>query len=220
MLSDKVQVASLFSTPLLTELLPGSDDRNAALKARIVERHAGTAGVQLSNVLGWQSDAGMGDWGGPVAERLLAHVVSRCDAITRDTQPGTPARRVRWITNMWANLSRRGASNQTHSHPGAFWSAIYYVEDGYAGSDDRSLGGELVFLDPRMPMIRARTPDLRYRRANGGHDSQESWLRPTSGRLVIFPSWLMHSVRPYQGESMRMSIAMNLTPRFFRTSDA
>jgi uncharacterized protein (TIGR02466 family) len=34
---------------------------------------------------------------------------------------------------------------------------------------------------------------------------------PKAGRLVMFPSWLLHQVRPYRGNAERISIAFNLT---------
>jgi hypothetical protein len=36
-------------------------------------------------------------------------------------------------------------------------------------------------------------------------------LRPKSGRLVMFPAWLLHQVRPYTGTVERISIAFNLS---------
>jgi hypothetical protein len=69
----------------------------------------------------------------------------------------------------------------------------------------------LTFVDPRLPMIRMRTPSLRMRFAPGDDDHQEIRLRPRSGRMVIFPAWLQHAVRPYNGLHERLSIAMNLT---------
>ena len=36
-------------------------------------------------------------------------------------------------------------------------------------------------------------------------------LRPKPGRLVMFPAWLMHQVRPYHGTAERISVAFNLT---------
>ncbi len=36
-------------------------------------------------------------------------------------------------------------------------------------------------------------------------------VQPKAGRLVMFPSWLLHQVRPYRGDAARISIAFNLT---------
>ena len=41
---------------------------------------------------------------------------------------------------MWANINRKGEGNAFHSHPGAFWSGVYYVDDGGIVADP-SLGG-------------------------------------------------------------------------------
>ena len=34
---------------------------------------------------------------------------------------------------------------------------------------------------------------------------------PRAGRLVMFPAWLLHQVRPYRGNAQRVSIAFNLS---------
>jgi uncharacterized protein (TIGR02466 family) len=36
-------------------------------------------------------------------------------------------------------------------------------------------------------------------------------IRPKAGRLVMFPSWMIHQVRPYRGTAERISIAFNLS---------
>jgi len=36
-------------------------------------------------------------------------------------------------------------------------------------------------------------------------------VQPKAGRMVIFPAWLLHQVRPYRGNAERISIAFNLT---------
>jgi uncharacterized protein (TIGR02466 family) len=35
-------------------------------------------------------------------------------------------------------------------------------------------------------------------------------VTPEAGKMVIFPAWLMHGVRPYRGTAERISIAFNL----------
>lgn len=203
---------SLFTTPVLTELWPGVAQWNQALFDAIVARREEHPSVSLSNVHGWQSSTDMLEWGGEPAQRLGDHVLAWCDQHTVDVRQ-TDRRRFEWLPEMWANINERGASNQTHCHPGSQWSAVYYVADGYGGLDDPSLGGELVFLDPRFPMVRMRDPDLRVHRPDGSSDHQETWIRPATGQLVMFPAWLMHSVRPYHGDGLRISVAINISSR-------
>jgi uncharacterized protein (TIGR02466 family) len=205
------QAAGLFETMVVIDRMPDAAAVNRALRETILARQASDKGVEISNVGGWHSDTQMLRWGGEAAQRLLERIVAAADRHSVDikAEPGKP--RHRWFPEMWANVSGPGASNQFHRHPGAFWSAVYYVEDGYGGSADRSLGGELVLEDPRMPAIRMAAPDLRFRGPGGKHDHHETWMRPESGRIVMFPAWLSHAVRPYRGTGLRISIAVNLS---------
>jgi len=205
------QAAALFETVVVIDQLPNAAEINRQLRDAILSRQANDPGVEISNVGGWHSDTHMLRWGGEAAQALLERIVAAADRYSIDikAEPGKP--RHRWFPEMWANVSGPGASNQFHRHPGAFWSAVYYVDDGYAGSTDRGLGGELVLEDPRMPAIRMAAPDLRFRVRDGKHDHHETWMRPQSGRIVMFPAWLSHSVRPYKGTGLRISIAVNLS---------
>ena len=202
----------LFSTPLLVERWSGADRWTKPLFDAIMERRSQDPGVTFSNVHGWQSRTDMLEWGGEAAQALCDHVLAQCDAHTVDLKE-TDRRRFVWLPEMWGNVNEPGASNQSHCHPGSQWSAVYYVEDGYAGSAERSLGGEIVFTDPRMPTLRMRDPDVRYLRPDGSYDHFEAWLRPKTGQLIMFPAWLMHNVRPYHGNGVRVSIAINISSR-------
>jgi uncharacterized protein (TIGR02466 family) len=205
---DAVSVRGLFASPVLAEAWTGARVHNAALRSAIANRQTGGGGVAKSNIHGWQSDIDMLRWGGEAARQLVDHVLARCGQVTADLRGEG---QFRWYPEMWANVSQAGASNQTHAHPGSYWSAVYYVDDGYAGSTDKALGGELTFLDPRFPMVRMRAPDLRRRGTDGQPENHEVWLRPRSGLLVMFPSWLQHAVRPYRGNGRRISIAINVS---------
>lgn len=206
-----MKAAGVFETPVLVEQIEGSVALNAALRTVILQRCGETAGITISNVGGWHSDTGLLEWGGAPAKALCRHIIELADAFTADIKAGK-GRRHGWAPEMWANVLRAGNSNRHHSHPGSYWSAVYYVDDGYEGSPDRSLGGELVLFDPRMPMVRMTAPDLRFKRPDGSTDHDEVFLRPAPGMVVMFPSWLSHAVLPYEGSGTRISVAVNLTP--------
>ena len=106
--------------------------------------------------------------------------------------------------------TRTGHGNEFHSHPGSFWSAVYYVDDGGIDADP-SLGGELEFMDPRGPLPAMNAPHLGYAMPGGLTAGATERIRPKAGRLVMFPAWMIHQVRPYQGTAERISIAFNLS---------
>ena len=204
------QVARLFDTPVIVDVLPDHVELNRQLRETILARREQDEGIQVSNVGGWHSDVKMVKWGGEAAARLLERIIADVDKFTVDVR-SEGRTRYGWYAEMWANVSPPGAANQYHAHPGSFWSAVYYVDDGYGGSADDTLGGELILLDPRMPAVAMNTPDLRFRQPGQRPEQREKYMRPASGRIVIFPAWLSHAVRPYKGSDLRISVAVNLS---------
>lgn len=200
-------VAILFGTPIVIEELPDAPALNAALSTTILAREKSHPGTQHSNLGGWQSDWEMDRWGGVAAIKLLAIGRNTANKVTTDRQ-GKPLS-IAWKANMWANINRSGHGNEFHSHPGSFWSAVYYVDDG--GIDgDPALGGELEFMDPRGPGPAMYAPQLAFGSAGLSVGANEV-VRPKAGRMVMFPAWLLHQVRPYWGSRQRISIAFNLS---------
>lgn len=201
---------TLFETPVVIDEVPNAPVLNAALKEAIAARRAESPGVRISNIDGWQSDTGMLAWGGDAAAALNARMIAAAEKFTVDVAAGEGGPRHEWRSTMWANVSPPGGLNQMHTHPGAYWSAVYYVDDGYAGVDDPSLGGELMLMDPRMPMVLMTMPNLRFRVPGAAPHEPQLAMRPKSGRIVMFPAWLSHGVMPYRGKGERISIAVNL----------
>lgn len=203
-------LSGVFATPVIEAKPDAAQGLIAPLKAAILARRNSHPGIARSNILGWHSDTMMLDWAGDPAGLLARTVVETCAGFTHDMgrRPGGEPR-FEFGMDMWANISPAGASNQMHAHPSSLWSAVFYIDDG--GDPD---SGELVLLDPRFPMNRMTASDvaLGERPAEGAPLSQVH-LKPEPGKLVIFPSWLMHAVRPHSGPGERISIAMNLPVR-------
>lgn len=199
----------LFVTPFASDTLQSAAGLAELRRLIEAERARDAKGVQISNLGGWHSNPDMLEWAGEAARALAYKAMTMADELTIDSK-SLHASRFGWVPEMWANVSARGNANQYHYHPGAFWSAVAYIDDGYDGDDDPALGGELQLLDPRMPMIRMTAPDLRLVAGEGGPMASEVSIRPSSGQIVIFPSWLQHAVRPFSGTGTRISIAINL----------
>jgi uncharacterized protein (TIGR02466 family) len=104
--------------------------------------------------------------------------------------------RVMHIYESWFNRYQAGGYMSEHEHPGAALSGVYYYQaDGDSGS--------LWFRNPNSAVL------------NGGWPAKESQLyqqipvQAQVGRLVLFPSWLAHSVGTVKGED-KISISFNL----------
>ena len=201
----------LFATPFVVDTLQSKEGMVALREVIEAEQKRDNAGVNISNIGGWHSNTKMLEWGGEVARALAFKAMTMADELTIDTL-STQKSRYSWIPEMWANISGKGDANQYHAHPGSYWSAVAYLDDGYNGSKDTKLGGELQLQDPRMPMIRMTAPDLRLKDPSGAAQQNEIMIRPRTGMIVMFPSWLQHAVRAFHGEGTRISIAINLVP--------
>ena len=202
----QAEIRSYFATPVVIAMLPDADELNTELKRVILERERLDQGVQHSNLGGWQSSWDFEAWGGAPAERLLEAARGLATRLTSD-RAGKPVR-IAWKTNAWANVNRRNHGNEFHSHPGAYWSGTYYVDDGGIG-DDHALGGEFEIQDPRGVAPAMYAPLLGFAVPGGQSAGASELIHPKSGQMVLFPSWLLHAVRPYRGDRERISVAFN-----------
>jgi uncharacterized protein (TIGR02466 family) len=189
----------VFGTPIIVQEIDNAEEINRELEKLIAERRAVDPGVQRSNAGGgWHSTQDFPTWSGDVGRRLIHNVGALARA---NTGAVGGAALPQWIIEGWVNVSGPGASNRHHVHGGSFWSAVYYVRAPESDS------GQLVLHDPRMPGLRMYSPTLRFK---GAGPEQVFRLQPKSGTIVMFPSWLTHSVEPWDGEGERISIAFNI----------
>lgn len=103
------------------------------------------------------------------------------------------------MLNYWFNINNREGYNKRHTHPGSFFSAVFYVKAP-------TNCGDIVFLRPdSLVDYWLRT----YFKENDVFYSHSTYT-PKENSLIIFPSWLMHGVEPNQTDENRISIAFNI----------
>lgn len=203
----EIAVRGLFATPVAAVVLPSAEERNARLLAIILGRRREQPSIQSSNAGGWHSSRDLEAWGGTDALDVLAMAKSVATQLTADRfgKPIKPA----WTVQAWANVNGPGDANIAHYHAGSFWSGTYYVDDGGCAADP-SLGGAFEMIDPRGPAPAMYAPTLRFAGDDGQSAGSAETIQPRPGLLFLFPSWLMHQVRPYRGTGLRVSLAFNL----------
>ena len=103
------------------------------------------------------------------------------------------------ITGCWANVNAPGAVHGIHSHPNNYFSGIYYVQV--------PKGGDTVsFHDPRIQTAILRPPVRELTADN----ADQVVVAVRSGMLLVFPSWLQHSVEANRGKRERISLSFNI----------
>ncbi|HEX8602958.1 MAG TPA: TIGR02466 family protein [Pseudoduganella sp.] len=202
-----IKVHKLFSTPILISHLDNADDINRALLAHFLPLASVADGRQRSNLGGWQSTDDFHSLELPAAQELLRTITEVINSATAlHTPNGLVEVGFEWRVNAWVNVNPPGSSNALHGHPGAYWSAVYYVDDGGAGPDD---GGDLFFQDPRGVLPAMHDPLLRFRIEGCLTAGYIESIKPRPGMLIIFPAWLLHAVDPFRGPRERVSVAFN-----------
>ena len=103
------------------------------------------------------------------------------------------------ISSMWSIINIGGASNSKHHHGNSELSAAYYVR-APQGS------GDIVFYDPRP------APVFSHPKSKGPNslNAMVNSIKPVEGGLVMFPSYLEHSVNENLSEKERVVISFNL----------
>jgi len=201
----------LFSTPLLQFFPLSKREEVDELRDIILQQAAREGGVSHSNVGGWQSSQGFISWSGAIGLKLLQAASQFATRNTLVVQGNTVTiETIDWQVAAWANVNRSGDHNVAHAHPGCFWSGCFYADDGGIGGEE-ALGGAIEFEDPRGvgPMMYA--PFLKYGVSGCVSAGLAERVYPQTGMLLIFPSWLRHSVTPYSGTGTRVSVAFNFS---------
>lgn len=194
-------LGSLFATPILEHMWSDAADLNPQLRDSILDHARRHSGTEQSNVGGWHSPSGTLDFCGAAGVRLLRHMGAMTEEATRRLyeQFGRRPEPASWVLSAWANVAWRGDFNRMHTHPGATWSGVYYVDGGNADAETEETA--IYLADPNAARANLFFPEL---------SCQPMSFRPQSGLMILFPSYVPHHVPPHRGERPRISIAFNV----------
>ena len=103
------------------------------------------------------------------------------------------------ITGLWANMNPKGTAHPRHGHPNNFLSGIYYLRT-HDGADT------VNFHDPRPQTGIIRPPVTELT----AETTDQVVVKVTDGALLLFPSWLPHSVDASGSDQTRISLGFNL----------
>ena len=190
----------LFCVPFLTHDWTENEELNTELRLRILAYSRQSRGEKKSNVGGWHSETGQLEFLGDARLALIQQMHALTQEATSKVlaEAASPQVPIQFVLQAWANISRGGDSHASHTHPGATWSGVYYVDAGESTNGDG--GAPLELVDP----------------CPGRTNTFLSFLLPTSvqvrpraGLMVLFPGYLSHAVHAHKGSGTRISIAFN-----------
>lgn len=114
------------------------------------------------------------------------------------------------ITQSWTNANLPNESTHLHHHPNSIVSGVFYIDVGD--------GGVIRFHKPKPPMglfwhyEPEQDPELMEK-------TPYAWewvdVKVETGMVLLFPSYLQHSVPANQSNKTRWSLAFNTVPKEF-----
>ena len=186
-----------FSTPVWVTKINNYKETNEDIYQYIKNLHsADNKGIVKSNVKGWHSkNFNLEDENVVEFINLISPNINN---VLNDMNWDMSKQRAK-MSAMWAIINLGGASNSRHLHGGSDISAAYYVRAP-------KNCGEIVFYDPRPAPVYFQPLSTKPNSLNAMINS----IKPIEGYLILFPSYLEHSVNSNISKNERIVISFNI----------
>ena len=193
-----------FPTSVYIKDLPNAVQLNQYLEQQIVKwSQTDPEGKKRTNVNGWHSktDMNLKEEYNVLTKELFA---MQNEIFAKEFLTMKPA-----LGNMWANINYPGGYNRPHLHPNSLFSGVYWIKTPVKS-------GNLMLYDPR-PGVHTTMPNRNEDGPKEGQLPPELWrevhYEPIAGRIIMFPAWLWHEVRPNESNDTRISVSFNFLQR-------
>ena len=169
---------------------------NAKIEQYCQDLKKASPGRVVSNGGGWQSHDV--DPKTPELQELFTAVNAKLNELHRYFNFNESYRQS--VVEAWININNRGGFNYSHTHPGRFFSCVYYVKGGQNK-------GNIEFTTPIV--AHGYTIHNEMVSQFNAYTGNALALPAITGELIVFPSWLDHHVKQNNTDEDRISIAMN-----------
>lgn len=210
-----INSSSYFATYIYQVKFPDAKSINAYLLPIIRHIRANdTQKIERSNVLrlgGWHSHDNLHNMREFANLKERIHMTAKVISQELSYDPNYELK----IKGMWSIINPPGGFNLHHIHPNSLWSGVYYIQTP-------KNSGAIKFVDPRVPHLMCPPKyDKKNRTKKNKHTKK---IKPEAGLMILFPSWLYHSVNPNftnaSGDNAeRVCISFNLKQSLIKYKD-
>lgn len=212
---NKVSIITAYAVPLVNVQLEDGDELNAELRRFFLEcesqgeRYANREALVQRNATLFESAFNLFDWKHPAVTKLrdfcLASLYHGVGELNGYDQPTLA--RLHVAMESWFHVTRKGGFFGAHNHPLHSWSGVYCVCQEGDEADEHS--GRLTFISPFA--MNTMFVDMASHKLKPPFHTGSWPIRLKPGQLILFPSWLLHEVTPFnpEGDGLRMTVAFN-----------
>ena len=187
----------VFSTPIWASLINNYEELNINILKYVKSiQENDPIGTSKSNISGWHSkNFNLND---KDVEKFFEAIKPNMNVAISDMGWDDNQNEIK-VTSAWSIINKRSASNSRHIHSNNYLSAAYYV---CAPKDC----GDIIFYDPRDAKVIRKPSKIIANKLN----SEVVNISPQAGLLVLFPSYLHHSVEENKSNNDRIVISFNI----------
>ena len=200
---ERTKFEKLFSTPLIRFKVADHETLDKALLEEGNKQRSLDQGASKSNRGGWHSSGNLFEGDAECIKRLNNLAEHSIWQANETIGAKADSNELELKIFAWMNMNPVQGFNAPHTHPGAHWSGVYYVNQPPTESES---AGMIEFMAPRTDL-----PNWRILEASAFRLKKK--LRPQAGEIVLFPSYLLHWVYPNESDEERVTIAFNGTFR-------
>ena len=191
-----MNLITAFSAPIWQSEYPDfNEDKEELIKSIREYREKNPEGERVSNIGGWQSNKNFHHF--EKFSKFFDYICSFGQKCAADLD--FPEMDI-GIVDAWININdHRGCINKSHSHGGTF-SGVFYLScpDG---------SGDLCIPSPIKHALWYGTV---YPENKSQYTATEMTITPEDGMVILWPSYLEHSVFPNAHDDERISISFNI----------
>ena len=196
----EMTITPLFAAPFMKINLLAEDYDLEALATYVnIQMAKDSDGIVKSNVGGWHSknldlrDATITR----TLRKLGQHINQFIDFYKVDREKYNCE-----FSESWFITNRKGDYNVSHVHPNSFLSGVFYLNT-YEDSGDLVFHHHAKNIDYHKQPIDAFKENVNY--------NSDYWrVTPEDGDLIVFPSFLNHSVEENKNDFQRMVLSFNI----------
>jgi hypothetical protein len=207
------ELVNMFAVPFAFGRYPAAARLNPLLKRIVLAKEAGGEAANprpltQRNAALFESHFNLFRDSDPAIQELKAFcwdqllgIVGRLNGYDLPT-----VQRLQIYNDCWFHVTRRGGFFGLHNHPNASWSGVYCIDPGQHDPGKRD-SGLLSFVNPMI--LGAMHMDAGVAKMPLPYGYQVASVSLEAGQLVIFPSWVLHDVKPFEGGGERITVAFN-----------
>ncbi|PPR46233.1 MAG: hypothetical protein CFH18_00548 [Alphaproteobacteria bacterium MarineAlpha5_Bin8] len=197
-MNEKISELNLiFPTPVWASLVNNHHEINEKMFDYIKKLESiKPDGIKKSNILGWHSENFNLEDKEP--KFFFDSIYNNLSKAINDMGWDNQQNKIK-VTAMWSIINKENASNSRHIHSNNFLSGAYYIKAP-------KNCGDILFHDPRDAKVIRKPITSKANKLN----AEVVNISPQEGLLILFPSYLFHSVKENISGEERIVISFNI----------